>query len=120
MGAVFKLPVLECESVDGLFDALAAAGLPALAAVARGGRAPWEEPLALSESGHAALLLGSEAHGLADDVVARCADSWTLPQSGELDSYSVNAAAAMLLYELLRRRRPGRSAAAPDARELTG
>lgn len=101
MGSVFKLPVLEFETANECFAALDSLGRVALAAVPRDGLAAWSDDL---PGGPHAVLVGSEAHGLPAEVQAACAARVSLPQRDDLDSYSVNAAAAMLLYELRRRR----------------
>lgn len=52
-----------------------------------------------------ALLLGSEAHGLADDLVVRCDRRVTIPMAGGADSLNVAAAAGILLHHFCPPRR---------------
>ena len=47
----------------------------------------------------AALLLGSESHGLPDDLLALVDEQWCIPGSGKIDSLSLPQAAAILMYE---------------------
>ncbi|NTW07810.1 MAG: RNA methyltransferase [Syntrophaceae bacterium] len=47
----------------------------------------------------AALLLGSESHGLPDDLLAIVDELWCIPGSGKVDSLSLPQAAAVLMYE---------------------
>ena len=49
-----------------------------------------------------ALVLGSEAHGLAPDVVAVLDRRVTIPMQGSVESLNVAAAAAVLGYERMR------------------
>lgn len=52
-----------------------------------------------------ALVLGGEAHGLAEEVIAACARRVTIPMAGGADSLNVAAATGILLYHF----RPGRA-----------
>ncbi len=54
-------------------------------------------------TGDVALVLGSEAHGLATDVVAVLDQRVTIPMRGHVESLNVAAAAAVLGYERMRR-----------------
>ena len=101
MGSLFKLNILERSTPQSLWESLRESGHASLAAIPRSGLAPWSSEL---PAGPHAVLVGSEAHGLPLEVQAACAAKVSLPQRDDLDSYSVNAAAAMLLYELTRRR----------------
>ncbi len=58
--------------------------------------------------GRLAILIGSEAHGLPDDVVADSRLSVTIPMGGPTESLNAAAAAAILAYEVSRQieRRP--------------
>ncbi len=53
-------------------------------------------------SGDLGLVLGSEAHGLASDVVAVLDSRVTIPMEGEVESLNVAAVAAVLGYERMR------------------
>ena len=99
MGSLFRLPVLECDEPGPLLDALAEAGVRTAGAVTAGGVTPRalasrEEPVA--------LFLGSEAFGLEPKVLALMDETVSIPMVEDVDSFSVNAAAAILLYELQR------------------
>ena len=58
-------------------------------------------------TGPIALVLGSEANGLSDAWRGLDIDAVRLPMHGTADSLNVSAAAAVLLYEAWRQRRPG-------------
>ncbi len=109
MGSLFALPVVtlaEQSALPAWYADLRAAGLPVLvlASSAHGPRLCFEadcrQPLV--------LLLGSERAGLPDrarqaaDLVVR------LPMAGRATSLNVSAAAAALVYEVLRQRLAGR------------
>ena len=100
-GSVFRVPVAQGVPVDDLLAACAAAGVPVVATVASTGVDPSTAPLA----GAAALLLGSEAHGLAGDLVARADALVTIPMGGQVESLNAAVAGAVLAFEAARRRR---------------
>lgn len=47
----------------------------------------------------AALLLGSESHGLPDDLLAMADEQWSIPGNSIADSLSLPQAAAIMMYE---------------------
>lgn len=107
MGSLFKLPIARYASVGVLLDALGGS-VRKLGAVSSGGVPPWD---AGPEAGGAvALFVGGEAFGLSESVRQRMDALVTVPMDSGVDSFSVNAAAAVVLYELGRRRAlsPGR------------
>lgn len=102
LGSLFKLPLARVASGDALMDALRERDVHSLATVARGG-APLDR--ALWPSGELALLVGNEGAGLPDRVRDAADQRVTIELSNEADSFCVNAAAAVCLYEVQRRRR---------------
>jgi TrmH family RNA methyltransferase len=68
-----------------------------VATVARGG-----EPLARLPVGRLALLIGSEANGLPDEVVEKANLRVTIPMSGAIESLNAAVAAAIVIYEATR------------------
>ena len=102
LGSLFKLPLLHVASGEALIDTLRARGVHSVATVARGGepldRAPWP-------SGDLALLVGNEGAGLPDRLRDAADQRVTIELSTQADSFCVNAAAAVCLYEVQRRRR---------------
>ena len=55
--------------------------------------------------GPLAVRMGNEAQGLPPEVAAAVDVCVTIPRAPGVDSYSVNAAAAIVLYELQRRQK---------------
>lgn len=100
MGSLFKIPVLEIPDAGELIAQLARAGVHTLAAVSAQGT---PLPQVARGEGTRCVLMGSEAFGLAEGVAAAASERVTIPMNSEADSYSVNAAAAVILYELLGR-----------------
>lgn len=102
LGSLFKLPLARVASGDALMGALRERGVHSLATVARGG-APLDR--AIWPSGDLALLVGNEGAGLPDRVRDAADQRVTIELSTQADSFCVNAAAAVCLYEVQRRRR---------------
>lgn len=102
LGSSFKLPIVRMPS-DGLIELLRGHGVFSVAAVARRGasldRASWPA------SSHVAILVGNEARGLAEGVRAGADERVSIDLSAAADSFCVNAAAAVCLYEVQRRAR---------------
>jgi tRNA G18 (ribose-2'-O)-methylase SpoU len=102
MGGALRLPVLGSDDLERDLDRLGSEfGFELIAAVAD----PGTEPLdTVRCAGRFALLLGSEAEGLAAHWLARCARRITIPMRSGSDSLNVAVAAGILLYYLQRDR----------------
>lgn len=100
LGSLFKLPIARVASSEGLIEALHGHRVHSLATVARGGtsvdRASWPR-------GNVALIVGNEGAGLPERVRDAADGRVTIDLSQEADSFCVNAAAAVCLYEVQRR-----------------
>lgn len=113
-GSLFHVPVIEGGTLDEVLNALHDAGIATVATVVRGGGDyadyDWTTPTA--------IVLGNEASGLTDDVIARMDAPVTVPLAGRAESLNVSVAAAVLSFEALRQRRSG-SLPMGDARGST-
>jgi len=103
LGSLFKLPIARSDSAQ-LLGHLRAAGVHTLAAVAREGEvlqhAAWPRT-------SIAVLVGNESRGL-DAHWREGADARvSIDLCRAADSFCVNAAAAICLYEVQRRSSPG-------------
>jgi len=97
MGAPFRIPVLSYPDGATLLDELRREEYQIVAAASRGGRAPRGAPF---DRQRVALLIGREAFGLPAPIHESADLVVSIPMTGEVDSFSVNAAAAILLYEI--------------------
>ena len=95
MGGHFRTAVAPVEDVSWL-------EVTKVAAVMSGGVTPRAMP-----GGRLALLLGSEAHGLPDDVATTADIKVTIPMPGGTESLNAASAAAILAYEASRKRSEG-------------
>ena len=100
-GAVERCPVARVTNVSKALEGLKRSGVWAVALAADG-----EKPLtAMDLRGPIALVLGSEGEGLRPLVRKTCDLSAVIPMTGEFESLSVSASAAIALYEAARQRR---------------
>jgi TrmH family RNA methyltransferase len=99
MGSVLKLPILRYAGVRPLVELLERHGVRKVGAVSSGGN-----PLPRASFGDrgVAVFLGSEAFGLGEETVDLMDERLTVPMIEGVDSFSVNAAAAIILYEIRR------------------
>ncbi len=100
-GSIFRLPIISYDSAGALLADLTRCGVVPVATAAGGGLAL---PDLVLPDAPVAVLMGNEAEGLAPSVAAAVEHHVTIPMPAGVDSYSVNAAAAIVLYELQRRR----------------
>jgi len=99
-GAVVSVIVVEAGDPVEVLRELARRG-PRVGATPRGARSFERARLA----GPSSLVLGNEAHGLSDEVLAELDDEVTIPMSGVAESLNVAMAATVLLSEAARQRR---------------
>jgi len=95
MGSLFTVHLMCTEDVPRLFEWLADRGLRRVGADVSQGL--WE-----MDTGGVALVLGSEAQGLSEDVRAYIEDWVRLPIIGRAESLNVAVAGGVLMYTWLR------------------
>jgi TrmH family RNA methyltransferase len=111
-GAVFRVPVAEQVDPDELLQRCESLGVTTWATVGREGRALETVPLA----GAAVVLVGAEAHGLPEQLLARCTGALTIPMEGALESLNAAVAGSVVMFEAARQRRAADASAATDWR----
>ena len=99
-GSLFKLPLRRYAAVEPLLDELAGLGVVTVG-TAVSGAAPL--PQLRFDASRLVVFMGSEAAGLPPALHARLDQRVTIPMAPGVDSFAVNAAAAIVLYALLRR-----------------
>jgi tRNA G18 (ribose-2'-O)-methylase SpoU len=100
MGNIFRLPIVEPEFLSATLTELKARHEFAIVAASGSATA---SSLPMPRPGRRmVLLLGNEAHGLDDELLALCDLQVTIPMSGATDSLNVTSAAAVLLYQFMR------------------
>jgi TrmH family RNA methyltransferase len=109
MGSLFALPVVRLADATALpawYGEMRSAGLPLLvvASSAHGQQVHFD----LDYGRPLVLLVGSERHGLPEQVRREADVDVCLPMAGRATSLNVSAATAALVYEIIRQRRAGR------------
>jgi TrmH family RNA methyltransferase len=99
-GSVFHLPVAVIEWDDALAS-LRARGARVYATVVRGGMSHRD----VDFSGPSAVVIGNEALGLAEDVVAQCDEAITIEMAGSSESLNAGVAGSLIAFEALWQRR---------------
>lgn len=94
-GSIFKLPVVAYETGAALLADLRRHDVAAVAAVAGDGM---PLPVVVWPDQPTAILMGNEGDGLPPELLSAVDWRVTIPMAVGVDSYSVNAAAAILLY----------------------
>ncbi len=97
MGSLFMIPVFKRRDADTAWRELHAQQVYTIAA-ACDGSVPL--PALRCPDGPVAVFMGSEAFGLPASLLASVDRRTHIPMAAGVDSYSVNAAAAIILYEL--------------------
>ena len=100
-GSIVRLPVSEDAEVSTVLDELRSTGRTLVATVIDGGAAPEATDLSVP----VAILIGSEAHGLASEVIAACSATITIPMQSAVESINAAMAGAVVLFEVARQRR---------------
>ena len=96
MGSIFSVPLLRRRRAGPVLDELRDRGFRIVAA----GLGPDTTPLHRADLGRrSVVLVGSEAHGLSPEVAGEADLVATIPMPAGVDSLSVNAACAVILYQ---------------------
>ena len=99
-GVAFRAPILRCATAGQAAEQLAESGYPlfGLDGTAR------ETIFTASIPSRAAFVMGGETAGISADVANYVTDRLSIPMSGGVESLNVATAAAVLCFELVRRR----------------
>jgi RNA methyltransferase, TrmH family len=99
-GSLFHIPIVVSPDSLTTLAALAAAGFLRLGTSAHGGT----DYVQVDFRSRVALVLGNEAAGLPDDVIAALDGSVAIPMYGRAESLNVAMAATVLCFEAARQR----------------
>ncbi len=99
-GAVSYLPVARVPNIPQLLKGLKERGLWVFGTAAEGAAPLYQTDL----RGPAAVVIGSEGEGMSRLVREECDFLVSIPMRGRISSLNASAAAAILLYEVLRQR----------------
>jgi len=102
-GSILRMPVVTDVGIEDVLSHLSERRVATLATVVKHGLAPD----ALDDAvvgGPIAVLVGSEAHGLADEIVQICDHKVTIPLAGTVESLNAAVAISVVGFDLARRR----------------
>ncbi len=99
-GSANYIPVVRVEQLSAALAELSDFGFQILAASEKASTAVWD----VDATTPTAVVIGSEAHGVADALLSACSQQITIPMLGRIGSLNAAVAAGMLLYELRRGR----------------
>ncbi len=97
MGSLFRIPVLQFATAHAMLNALHENNIKTAATVSQGGILL---PDFQTKGEKFAVLLGNEFMGLSAEISNQATHRITIPMLDTIDSFSVSAAAAIVLYAL--------------------
>lgn len=100
-GALFTVPVAVSTTADAL-NRFAVEAIRIVALTPDASTTMWEADL----TGSVAVAIGAEDRGLSEPVLEAAEAHCLIPMRGTVDSLNASVAAAVVLYEALRRRQP--------------
>lgn len=100
-GALNIIPVARVGSIRNTIKLLQAEGFQIVAATEKGAKALYDADFTRPT----AIVMGSEDTGISKEVLKLCDEQLAIPQRGKIESLNVAAAAAVMLYEVVRQRK---------------
>jgi TrmH family RNA methyltransferase len=99
MGALLRIPIVVAEDFESSIESLRQEGYKVSGAVIDESA---EKINNISFGEKEIILIGNEANGLTAKIKARCHRLITIPMSGRAESLNAAAAAAILMWEMIR------------------
>jgi RNA methyltransferase, TrmH family len=100
-GSVLHVPIVTGVDASRVVGELHAADVPVYVSAANRGTPYHDAPL----EGCVAFVLGNEAHGVPQELLASAGQPITIPMQGGAESLNVAVAASVLVFDALRQRR---------------
>lgn len=99
-GALTTIPVCRVGSIRNTIKTLQAEGFQVVAATEKSRKLLYDADLRRPT----ALVMGSEETGISKEVLKLCDERLAIPLIGRIESLNVSAAAAVMLFEVVRQR----------------
>lgn len=99
-GALSRIPVCRVGSIRNTVKALQAEGFQAVAATEKSRKLLYDADLRKPT----VIIMGSEETGISKEVLKLCDEQLAIPLIGAVESLNVSAAAAIMLFEVVRQR----------------
>lgn len=101
MGAIFELPVVEVADLTRALKLLKKRGIRRFATSPDSSRKPINQA---NFEEDCCIILGSEGHGISNEVMEECDERVAIPIAGGTDSLNVASAAGIFFYEVAKQR----------------
>jgi RNA methyltransferase, TrmH family len=105
MGAHFRVPVVADVGWDAIGPAIAP--LPSIIGAEGAASLPYDE---VDGTRGCAIVVGNEDHGLSAEARRWCTGTACIPMARGVESLNASVSGAIMLYEVVRQRRRGRTA----------
>lgn len=99
MGALLRLKTVETDGFAKFISKLRAKGMNTYAAVPDSGSLPVTE---IDRTKGVVCAVGNEGNGLSQEAIASCGEKITIPMKGSAESLNAAAAAAVIMWEMVR------------------
>ena len=99
-GALTRIPVARVGSIRNTLRSLQAEGFQIVAATEHSRKLMYDADLTKPT----AIVMGSEENGISKEVLKLCDEQLAIPMIGAIESLNVSAAAAIMLFEVVRQR----------------
>ena len=99
MGSLFRLNVVETDSLPAFLESLKEKGMKVYAGV------PSEDAEKITEvdmNGGVISVIGNEGNGITEDVIACSTKRVTIPMKGRAESLNAASAASIIIWEMMR------------------
>ncbi len=100
MGAMYRVPVFYTDDLKGYIKTLRNNGYNVYAAAMDGAVDHFEAKM----KGKCAFIIGNEANGISDGIIAAAGQTIKISMAGKLESLNASVAGAVLMYEAKRQR----------------
>ena len=99
-GALTRIPVARVGSIRNTLKSLQAEGFQIVAATEHSRKLMYDADLTKPT----VIVMGSEENGISKEVLKLCDEQLAIPMIGAIESLNVSAAAAIMLFEVVRQR----------------
>lgn len=99
MGALFRLPVCICQSLEGEIEKCKKMGISVYATV------PDRDAMSVTTvdfSTGAVCVIGNEGNGISKEIVEKCSEKITIKMDGRAESLNAASAASIIMWEMTR------------------
>ncbi len=99
MGALFRLPVCICDSLESEILKCQKLGIDVLATVPDRDA---KNVITVDFSKGAMCVIGNEGNGVSEEIIEKCSDKITIKMDGRAESLNAAAAASIIMWEMTR------------------